>query len=128
MSKFLRWFPALIMMFVIYFSSATPSSQIPNYGNLDLFVKKGGHMTGYALLSIAFWYGFNFEKKKSWLAWLFALLYAASDEFHQSFTSGRHPSWVDILLYDNGGAILGLGLQAAWFQFRSQKKNLQKPT
>ena len=65
-------------------------------------------MTGYGLLAGAYWYGLGFDRKKSWLAWLLAVLYAATDELHQSFTPGRHPSPVDVLLFDGGGAFLAL--------------------
>ncbi len=68
-------------------------------------------MTGYALLGIAFYYGLGFEQKRGWvLAWLLALIYAFSDEFHQSFTPGRHPSMEDIFLFDGIGAAIGVGL------------------
>jgi len=78
-------------------------------------------MTGYGLLSVAYWYGLNFDKKKGWWAWLLAVLYAASDEFHQSFTPGRHPSFVDIFLFDGGGAALALSALTGWFWMRKQK-------
>ncbi|MBI1854398.1 MAG: VanZ family protein, partial [Chloroflexi bacterium] len=33
---------------------------------------------------------------------------ALTDEFHQSFVAGRHPSMVDVFLFDGGGAMLAL--------------------
>ena len=108
MSKFVRWIPAIFVMLVIFVASATPSDKIPSYGFWDTLVKKGGHMTGYGLLAGAYWYGLGFDRKKSWLAWLLAVLYATTDELHQSFTPGRHPSPVDVLLFDGGGAFLAL--------------------
>jgi VanZ family protein len=122
MSKIQRWIPAIVMMALIFYASSTPSTRLPNYGFWDTLVKKGGHMTGYGLLSVACWYGFNFDEKKSWWAWLLAVLYAASDEFHQSFTPGRHPSVVDIFLFDGGGAALALSALAIWFRTRKQKQ------
>jgi VanZ family protein len=121
MSKIQRWIPTIVMMTLIFFASSTPSKQLPSYGVWDTLVKKGGHMTGYGLLSVAIWYGFNFDGKKGWLAWLLAVLYAASDEFHQSFTPGRHPSVVDVFLFDGGGAALALSFLTAWFWIRKQK-------
>jgi VanZ family protein len=108
MSKFLRWIPAILMMLAIFAASATPSVKLPNYGFWDTLVKKGGHATGYGLLAGAYWYGLGFDPKKGWLAWVLAVLYAASDEFHQSFTPGRNPSLVDVLCFDGGGAALAL--------------------
>jgi VanZ family protein len=123
MSKIQRWIPAIIMMVLIFLASSTPSVDLPSYGFWDTFVKKGGHMTGYGLLALTYWYGFNFDKKKGWLAWLLAVLYAASDEFHQSFVPGRHPSIVDVFLFDGGGAALALSAMAIWFRARKQKQH-----
>jgi VanZ family protein len=119
MSKFLRWWPAIFIMLAIFIASATPSNDIPNYGLWDTLVKKGGHMFGYGLLAGAYWYGLGFDREKGWLAWVLAVLYAATDEFHQSFTPGRHPSPLDVLLFDGGGAALAL---AAIYWFHKQKK------
>jgi VanZ family protein len=83
---------------------------MPNFGPTDLFVKKGGHMLGYGLLALAYWYGLRFEKRSWWLALLLAVVYAFSDEFHQSFVPGRHPSWVDALVIDGSGASIALAL------------------
>lgn len=123
MFKFKRWIPALILMVAIFLFSSTPSKNLPNYGSWDLLVKKGGHVAGYSMLSAAFWYGFKFDPKKIWLAWVLAVLYAISDEFHQSFTPGRHPSWVDALGYDGGGAALGLAILVNWFGARKLLTN-----
>lgn len=87
-----------------------------------MVVKKGGHVLGYALLGTTFWFGLGFEKKQLWLAWFLAVLYASSDEFHQSFTFGRHPSWVDVLLFDGGGALMALLLTTWWWDRRTAKK------
>ena len=118
MSKILRWVPAILVMTVIFIFSSTPARELPNYGIWDLLVKKGGHMTGYGFLSISIWFGFHYDQKKTWLAWFLALLFAISDEIHQSFTPGRHPSWVDVMIFDGGGAAIGLAAISAWFWYR----------
>ena len=107
---FLRWLPALVVMATIFGFSSIPSSNMPDFGPTDLFVKKGGHMLGYGLLAFAYWYGLRFEKRSWWLALLLAVVYALSDEFHQSFVPGRHPSWVDALVIDGSGASIALAL------------------
>jgi VanZ family protein len=124
MSKIKLWIPAFCIMLAIFVASSTPSIDLPVFGVWDIVVKKGGHMTGYALLGIAFWYGLGFEQKRGWvLAWLLALIYAFSDEFHQLFTPGRHPSMEDIFLFDGIGAAIGLGLLALWQRFFRKKIN-----
>ncbi len=65
-------------------------------------------MLGYGLLALAFWFAFRFDRHLWWWALLLAVLYALSDEFHQSFVPGRHPSWVDALVIDGSGAALML--------------------
>lgn len=101
-----RWLPAILLMTAIFLFSSTPSSALPNYGFWDTLVKKGGHMAGYFLLTLAYWYWMRLSPQKVWLAWLLAVLYAATDEFHQSFTPGRRASLEDALIYDNLGALL----------------------
>jgi VanZ family protein len=113
-NSLLRWLPAALIMAVIFGFSSTPATRLPNFGTLDFVVKKGGHMFGYALLALAYWYGLRFERSRWWLALLLALLFACSDEFHQSFVPGRHPSWVDVLGYDGGGALIALSLGLWW--------------
>ena len=109
----LRWFPAIIVMGVIFGFSSLSYQEIPNFGFWDLLVKKGAHVLGYGLLALAFWYGLGFQKKLWWLVLLFSVLYALSDEYHQSFVPGRHPSWVDALVIDGSGAALMLFVVSA---------------
>jgi len=120
MKKLPRWLPAVALMMAIFIFSSLPSSELPDYGFWDMLIKKGGHMTGYALLALAYWYWLGFDPQKGWLAWLLAVLYAASDEFHQSFTPGRHPSPLDVIIYDNLGALLAV-LITGWVLRRKTK-------
>jgi VanZ family protein len=106
--RILHWLPAIAVMAVIFGFSSIPSQEMPSFGILDLVVKKGAHMLGYGLLALAYWYSLRFDKRRWWLALLFAMLYAISDEFHQSFVPGRHPSLVDALIIDGSGAALML--------------------
>lgn len=106
--KSLRWLPALVWMGVIYLFSSLPSSELPSYGLWDTLVKKSAHLLEYALLALAYYWALGLNLKKGWLAWLLAVLYAVTDEFHQSFTAGRHPSLVDVLVYDNLGAFVSV--------------------
>ena len=95
-------------MLTIFLFSAQPSTELPDFDWADRIVKKGGHMTGYALLALSYWWALGFRREKWWLAWAFAVLYAATDEFHQSFVPGRHPSIWDVLVFDNLGALISL--------------------
>lgn len=98
------------MMSVIFFFSSQPSEKLPDLGWADLIFKKGGHVLGYGLLALTYWHGFGWDGKKRPLAWLLSVLYAVTDEFHQSFVSGRNPSLMDVIVFDNVGALFSLWL------------------
>jgi VanZ family protein len=109
---FLRWLPALMMMGVIFIFSSQFSSALPNFYWADTLVKKGGHVFGYAILAFLYWRALEFRWDKRWVAWLLALSYALTDEFHQTFVPGRHPAIWDVLIFDNAGALISLWLAA----------------
>lgn len=109
-SRFMKWLPALSVMVLIFLFSDRPNASLPDFDWADRIVKKGGHMIGYGMLALSYWYGFDFQKDRRFLSWLLAILYAASDEFHQVFTAGRHPSVWDIVIFDNLGALISLWL------------------
>ena len=67
-------------------------------------------MLGYGVLAISYWHAFAWDKEKRPIAWLLAVLYALTDEFHQLFTPGRHASIWDVLIFDNLGALISLWL------------------
>jgi VanZ family protein len=117
--SFLRWLPALFTMLLIFLVSAQPSSNLPNFDWADMLIKKGGHAVGYAILALLYWRALDFEDSKYWVAWLFAILYAITDEFHQSFVPGRHPAVLDVLIFDNAGALISLWLIN---HYRKQKR------
>lgn len=108
------WLPVLAWMSVIlWFSSQSnlPHAQDPL---LEIIVKKSAHAGEYAILGLllvrAFAQGAIATPRRAVaFAWIVALLYAASDEFHQSFTPGRTPSPVDVLI-DTSGVTIALFL------------------
>ena len=89
------------------------SSQISN----NLAVRKLGHFSEYLMLGFfSFSYFSNlflksdkfrdFKKTMS-ISWIFSILYAASDEFHQTFVAGRDGNIIDVLI-DSSGALVGI--------------------
>jgi len=119
------------MMATIFGFSSIPSKEMPNFGLLDLIVKKGGHALGYGLLALTFLRGLRWSGRggaKSvqtlWIAWLLAVMYSATDEFHQSFVPGRHPAVTDVMI-DAAGAALVLFLVHKFFGRKSNKPSVQ---
>ncbi len=114
----LKFLPALLMMLAIFLFSARPGDVVP----MSLFQKivyKAGHVIGYAILTMSYWRAFDFKDKRRWGVWLLAVLYAVTDEYHQSFVPGRHSTAFDVLVYDNIGAFSSLWLAS---RFAKQKQ------
>ena len=108
--------PAVVIMTIIFLISAQPSDSLPDFDWADRIIKKGGHMLGFGTLALAFWYAFEWAERKRWLAWFLAFIYAMTDEFHQSFVPGRHPSAWDVLIFDNLGALISLWMADKHFK------------
>lgn len=106
-------------MITIFLFSSRSSSELPNYGSWDYLVKKSAHAIGYGLLALSYLYAL--PKKNYFLAWLLAVLYSLTDEFHQSFVPGRTPSLIDVFVFDNIGAVIMLFIHCYWW--RPKQKN-----
>jgi len=98
--------------------------------NVQLAVRKAGHVTEFAVLALLLYRATRRTLNccpESWCSpgarWAFvgALLYAASDEWHQSFVPSRGSSIHDVLI-DAGGALLGLVLLHGWHLSRQARE------
>ncbi len=82
-------------------------------GNVDLFVRKVAHFSEFAMLSFfSSLFLSMFTKKRSVIyisAVVFSALYAAFDEIHQLYVSGRDGNITDVLI-DTCGALAGAGV------------------
>jgi VanZ family protein len=89
---------------VIFAFSSIPSLN-SGLGTWDYVLRKGAHMSEYAILAVLL------VRATGSSMWAFALAvaYAGSDEFHQTFVRGRHGSPIDIGI-DAIGALIGLGV------------------
>jgi len=103
-------------MAIIFLASATPGSELPEFGNWDTLAKKGGHMLGYALLAIAYLHALIRGRGSPGTMLLasvcLAILYAMLDEWHQGFVPGRNSSFWDVFI-DGAGSIAGLAVRLA---------------
>lgn len=112
-SQAVRWLPAVVMMGLIFLFSAQPAARLPYFGAIDVLLKKSGHAIGYALLGLSYYYALPPRLSRFYrvaLSLLMALLFALSDEFHQSFVEGRTSSLRDVAIDMMGaGTALLLG-------------------
>ena len=97
-----RFAPPLLLMALIFGLSAQPDLGT-GLGTWDTVLRKAAHVTEYALLCWLWWRAF--EPPRLLPAAAIALAYAATDELHQHFVSGRHASALDWLIDAAGVAI-----------------------
>jgi VanZ family protein len=92
-----------------------------------LLLRKAAHVTEYAILAALLFRGWRSAFPGFWhraaAALVPAMLFAASDEFHQSYVASRTSSLGDVLL-DWSGALLGLMICTAIWKRRSTSNNL----
>jgi VanZ family protein len=106
-----QWGASALLMVAIFGLSSRPSDELPRFGVVDALIKKSGHVLGYGLLALSYWRGFRWDRNRMAHAWGLAVAFAATDELHQAFVPGRHPSAVDVFLFDAVGAALALWLR-----------------
>jgi VanZ family protein len=140
MKSFLKyWLPLLIWLGVIYFASTSamsaentsrflvpfllwlkPGMSPAQIWAVIVVVRKCAHVTEYAILAFLLWRALRSLpglRAKTLMVFgailLGCMMYAASDEFHQTFVKSRTPSVRDVLL-DVAGASLGLLIAASF--------------
>jgi len=138
------WLPVILWMgFIYWMSTDTFSSQntfswveivlrfwVPNISfqemvSLHTLIRKTAHVTEYFVLGLLLFRTFRGGSTSLWswrwplFAFIVVALWAASDEFHQSFVSSRTASAADVAL-DTAGGILAQF--AAFLWHRGRKK------
>jgi VanZ family protein len=100
-----RYAPPFAVMALIFALSATPDLS-SGLGAWDFALRKLAHVTIFGLLWL------TLARATRWRhpvpAAVLALLYAASDEWHQSFVQGRHGTPVDVAIDSVGIALAAL--------------------
>ncbi len=105
----------LAWMAVIFLLSAQ-SDLDSGLGLVDLIGRKIGHLLTYALLAwLWFWTLRGTVRRPMLTAAVISVLYAVSDEYHQSTVENRHGSPVDVLIDSLGVAL------AAWWSARANR-------
>ncbi len=105
------WLPVVTWAAVIFALSSVPSLST-GFGWWDTVLRKGAHLTEYAILGVLLYRAFDREAP----ALATGIAYAASDELHQHFVRGRHASPVDVAI-DAAGVALGM---LVWLRVRER--------
>jgi VanZ family protein len=95
------WLPVLVWAGFIFAFSSIPG--LSSGVSFDEILRKAAHVVEYAMLAFLLWRATRDEA----LAFFGAVLYSATDEFHQAFVRGRHGAPRDIA-FDATGALLAL--------------------
>lgn len=123
----LRWAPAIVYAVGIYVASAQTS--LPQFASLlwdkaqHAFLYAGFALTlGFALTKP----GASITMSRGFTAVALGALYAASDEWHQSFVPGRSADPADWLA-DVIGLVVGIAAYAAWSRiYRGPRPNSRR--
>lgn len=115
------WVPVLAYMGLLFMLSAQPAGTGPGFfpawiAEAPDWLQHGIAYAGLALVTLRAtssgrWRGVTSRAVAA--AWAIALVYGASDEWHQSFVPGRVPDLGDVAA-DAAGAALALGAAWAW--------------
>lgn len=108
---FLRWF--------------SPDVSEATIASIQLIVRKCGHLAEYAILAALLYRAFSRHHSRAIaLAFSVAGLYAALDEFHQSFVASRTGLPWDVFI-DCIGALIGVAMYGL-FRNRKSKVEIRK--
>lgn len=102
---FKYWLPPILWASFIFFLSSLTPGRVAGIAWIDLVVKKSAHMFEYAVL----WVLLYRASQKKYTSLLLTVIYAVTDEYHQSFVPGRHSAFMDIGFDALGGTIAMIG-------------------
>lgn len=104
MKKFFwYWLPPILWMSLIFYLSSSSKPPLIKDPIINFFLFKTIHMiefgTLFILLTRAFFNTTKINLKKIMLiSFIWAVFYGASDEFHQTFISGRNGNPIDVFI------------------------------
>lgn len=118
--NFKNWFLVFLWVGLIFILSHQPNLKSDLPSDWDFILRKIAHFTEYAVLVFLLINALKFyqipKRKIIWLSIILSILYAFSDEYHQSFILGRQASLRDVGI-DSLGVFLG-----AWLNKRKMIK------
>lgn len=122
--RLIPWLPAIAWAAVIFGVSSIPSLGT-GLGFWDLLLRKLAHAGEFGLLALLVWRGLRHHVASPYVpAGVIATAYAATDEYHQTFVSGRVGSVSDWAI-DAAGVVIALALLRVWLDRR--RPSVQAP-
>jgi VanZ family protein len=108
------WSPPVILMTTIFYLSSQPRFSVAEDEGLNFLVFKTLHMVEYAILYFSLFRAFHLSRFKKlddshvlWIPAIIAILYGASDEFHQTLVPTRSGTIRDVLI-DTAGILIAV--------------------
>ncbi|HEX40704.1 MAG TPA: VanZ family protein [Phycisphaerales bacterium] len=121
------WLPPLAWMGLIYVLSDQPDLPHAPGPWLDMALKKGAHAAAYGILA---WFYLRLLRHRAGarrsgtalrvVSIALVVMYALSDEYHQTFVPGRNGNWFDVGV-DSAGAVAAMLLDRWWERRRSER-------
>jgi VanZ family protein len=130
LSRWLPWLLVILVLTGIYCASTQAFSSNSTelfFGQYNNIVRKAAHFAEYAVLFFALNWALNFGMRGRWrlqtalFTFFGCVIYAMSDEWHQSFVPGRGPSLHDVLI-DAAGALFAFLCWLAYTRLSARVK------
>ena len=91
-----------------------PDISAATIAQIHFLIRKSAHVTEYAILTVLLWRAFRFHRRDARNVWpqgaialAVAIIFAATDEYHQAYVPTRGSSASDVMI-DSCGAAFGL--------------------
>lgn len=109
------WLPALTLMALIFWLSSQSMLPSPPDKAADFALKKFAHVMAYGALSLFYLRAVRWARRPFLVAFLLTVVYAASDEIHQSTVPERGANLRDVMIdaAAAGGMLLSTRLLVA---------------
>jgi hypothetical protein len=108
--KFFKYYlPLIIWAGIIFWFSSLPTVETTDVFWQDFLLKKSAHFIEYLVFALLLFRSLKntsglSKTKLLWITLLLSLIYAVSDELHQSFVPGREPRIRDVVIDTLGAA------------------------
>jgi len=116
------WLPVVLWAAFIFYLSSISDLRSAFPDTWDFVFRKIAHVTEYAILAALVLRALKAHKvKRAFLLTLIIIIvYAISDEFHQSFVPGRVGSWEDVVI-DVMGGFIAIFTISKWFESKKSR-------